>query len=444
MTTPTGFLERTFKLSENGTNVRTEILAGLTVFATMSYVLAVNPMILSASGMNLGALITVTAVVAAIASFLMGWITNYPIALAPHMGVNAFFTYQVCLGMHIPWQAALGLVFWNGILFFILAVTGVREKITQAFPPSLRAAITSGIGIFIAFVGLRNGGIVVSHPVTFVTLGQLTSASCLLVLGGVMVIAILLQRGFRASIIAVIGVITVLGLFLPSGMEGHTVTRHPEALLAMPVSMAPTFLQLDFTYLFTHFHQAFPVVIALLFTDFFACLAAQLAICQRAGLLDAQGDLPRMKQALCVDAAAASLAALCGSSTAGCYIESATGVEQGGRTGLTAFVVGFCFLAALFFNPLIQIIPAAATAPALIIIGILMMQEFTRLNLTHLSEAAPAVLTMVLMPLTNISDGIAIGFLSHLVIELGLGRGRSLSIFSYILGAAFVFHYVVN
>jgi AGZA family xanthine/uracil permease-like MFS transporter len=438
----TGLLERVFKLTAHATTARTEVIAGLTVFATMAYVLAVNPLILSSTGMPLPALITVTAVATAVSCIVMGLLTNYPLALAPHMGANAFFTYQVCLGMKIPWQAALGFVFYNSLLFFVISATGVREMLIRAFPTFLRAGITAGIGLFIAFIGLRNGGIIVSDPVSFVALGKIASPSCLLVLVGLVMISILLLRGFRMGIILTIIALTIAGLFLPAANgQGH-ITPMPTGFLSLPASMAPLFLHLDLTYPLHHFQQSFPVILALLFPDFFCCFAAQLAICQRAGLLDADANMPGMRRALCVDASAAGFGALLGTSTTGVYIESAAGVEQGGRTGLTVVITGLCFLVALLFNPLIQIIPAAATAPALIIIGIFMMQELTKQNFSDLAQATPAIMTVVLMPLATISDGIAIGFLAHVAIQTGMGKARQLPIFSLILAALFLMHYV--
>jgi adenine/guanine/hypoxanthine permease len=436
-----GLLERFFKLRAHGTTVQTEIVAGLTIFATMAYVLAVNPMILHSAGMPLAPLITVTAAATAIACLLMGLLTNYPLALAPHMGANAFFAYQVCLGMKIPWQAALGFVFYNAILFFILSITGIREMLIRAFPTFLRAGITAGIGLFIAFIGLRNGGIIVSDSFSFVGLGKIASPGCVMVLVGLVLMSILLLRKFRMAIILTIIVLTVTGLFL-KGADGKPITAMPDGFLSLPASMAPVFLHLDLAYPLHHFQVSFPVILALLFTDFFCCFAAQLAVCQRAGLLDADANLPGMRRALCVDASAAGIGALLGTSTTGVYIESASGVEQGCRTGLTVVITGLCFVVALLFNPLIQIIPAVATAPALIIIGIFMMQELTKQNFSDLAQATPAILTVVLMPLATISDGIAIGFLTHVAIQIGMGKYRALPIFSFILAALFLMHYI--
>ena len=439
--TRAGLLERFFDLAARGTNVRTEVIAGLTIFATMAYVLAVNPFILSQAGMPLAPLITVTAVSAALSCIVMGLVSNYPLALAPYMGSNAYFTYQICLGMKVPWQAALGFTFYNAILFMVLAGTGVREMFIRAFPVYLRTGITAGVGLFIAFIGLRNAGVVVADNATFVGLGNIASPSCLLTLVGVVMISLLLLKGVRMAIILTIIALTMAGLFL-HGVDGKTITPMPTGFLSLPTSMAPVLLQLDLAYPFRHFQQSFPIILALLFTDYFCCFASQIATCQRAGLLDHEGNMHNMRRVLCVDAGAAGVGALLGTSTTGVYIESAAGVEQGGRTGLTVVVTGLCFLVALLFNPLIQIIPAAATAPALIVIGIFMMQDLTKVNLASLESATPAIVTMVLMPFASISDGIAIGFMVHVVIQIGMGKLRQMPVFSPILAVLFLLHYL--
>jgi AGZA family xanthine/uracil permease-like MFS transporter len=436
-------LERFFKLRAHGTTARTEIVAGLTIFATMAYVLAVNPMILHDAGMPLAPLITVTAISAATSCLAMGLLTNYPLALAPYMGSNAYFTYQICLGMKIPWEAALGFTFYNAVLFFILAGTGVREMFIRAFPPYLRAGITAGVGLFIAFIGLRNAGVIVADKATMVALGPVSSPGCLIALAGVLMISLLLLWGVRSAIIVTVAVLTGLGLFF-HGADGHTLTPMPTGILSLPASMGPVLFHLDLAYPFHHFQQSFPVILALLFTDYFCCFASQIATCQRAGLLDENGSMPRMRSVLCVDAGVAGVGALLGTSTTGVYIESAAGVEQGGRTGLTVVITGLCFFAAMFFNPLIQIIPAVATAPALIIIGIFMMQELTKQNFSDLAQATPAILTVVLMPLATISDGIAIGFLAHVAIQAGTGKFRQLPVFSLLLAALFLVHYLLE
>lgn len=437
-----GRLDRFFKLSQRHTSVRQELLAGLTTFAAMSYILAVNPAILSACGMDFGALITVTALSSALMTAMMALGTNYPLVLAPGMGSNIFFAVQVCLGMGIPWRAALGLTFWNGILFLVMALTGAREIILRSIPPSIKIAITAGVGLFIALIGLKNGGVLVADPHTMVALGKVATPGCLLVLVGVVLNAVLIHRRVRGAMVLTILLLTVAGLFLPLAAGKGTITPHTASLVSWPASIAPTFFQLDPVYLFRHFAFAFPIVLALFFTDLMGSMAVILAVCQRGALVDREGDVPRMRGALTVDALGASIGAVLGTSMINTYIESAAGVEEGGRTGLTGLMVSACFVLALFFNPLIRIIPAVATAPALILVGVFMMQDIIDLPLRDLGVAVPALVTIILMPLTNVSDGIAIGIILHLLVMIGLGRLREIPVATYFLAALFLAHFI--
>ncbi len=437
-----GWPDRFFKLTQRRTSVRQELLAGLTTFAAMCYILAVNPAILSACGMDLGALITVTALSSALMTAMMALSTNYPLVLAPGMSSNIFFAVQICLGMGIPWQAALGLTFWNGILFLVLALTGAREIILRSIPPSLKIAITAGVGLFIALIGLRNGGVLVADPHTMVALGKVATPGCLLVLVGVVLNAVLIHRRVRGAMILTILLLTVAGLFLPAATGKGTITPHTASFISWPTSIAPTFCQLDPLYLFKHFAFAFPIVLALFFTDLMSSMAVILAVCQRCALVDRQGDVPRMRGALTVDALGASIGAVLGTSMINTYIESAAGVEEGGRTGLTGLMVSACFLLALFFNPIIRIIPAVATAPALILVGVFMMQDLIDLPLRDLSVAIPALLTIILMPLTSISDGLAIGIILHLLVMVGVGRLRDIPVATYVLAVLFLTHFI--
>ncbi len=437
---------RFFQLEANGTNVRRELVAGVTTFAAMAYILAVNPGILSASGMDKGALITATALASALMTILMALFTNYPIALAPGMGINAFFAFTVCGAMKIPWQAALGLVFYSGLIFFILSISGVRKRLLSAIPRELKLAITCGIGLFIAFIGLKGGGVIAANPATFVTLGDLHQPGPWLVIGGIAVTAILVQRQVPAAILIGIVGITLLGLFLhTTGPDGKSspITATPDALVALPASLKPTFLQLDLAYFWQNWRVCLPVVLALLFVDLFDNMGTLIGVCQRAGLLDVDGNLPRIERALTADAAAAMVGSTLGTSTVTSYIESAAGVEAGGRTGLTALTTAACFLLALFLNPLIAIIPAVATAPALVIVGIFMMQSAARLDLADFTKAVPAVLIMLTMPLAfSIAEGMAIGFVVHAALLLGIGRGREVSPFGYILALLCLAHLI--
>ena len=423
--------------------MRREFLAGLTTFATMSYVLAVHPRILAATGMDFRALITVTALAAAAFSVLMALMTNYPIALAPGMGVNAFFAFQVCLGLKIPWPAALGLVFYSGLLFLALSLSGIRRKLIEAFPDPLKKAITAGIGFFIAFIGLKNAEVIVANPAPLlVGLGDLHAPAVVLAFLGLALSCVLLARRFKGAIIVSILLLTVFGVFLHQG-DGTSVTRWPASVFGWPAPITPIFLKLDLGWLWHHWQTGIPIVLAILFADMFSSMAAFLAIGSRAGLLDKDGNLPKLRQALAADAIAGSGGALLGTSTTIIYIESAAGVEVGGRTGLTSVVVAACFLAALFFTPLIAAIPPSATAPALIIIGIFMMSELGKLDFGDLVYAAPAAVTVLVMLLATIQDGMAIGFLLYVLLALATGRARSLSLATLILAAIFLARYAL-
>jgi len=436
-----GLLDRLFELSKHRSSVRTEVTAGLTTFAAMAYILAVNPAILSTSGMDVGAVITATALTSAIMTAAMALATNYPIALAPGMGVNAFFTYTICLGMKVPWQAALAMVFCSGTLFLLLTFTGIRQMIIESIPPELKVAISCGIGLFIAFIGLKNGGVIVGDPATLVKAGALAAPSTLLVLAGIILTATLVWRKVRGAIVLSVLVLTAAGFFIPAP-DGHgTLTHLPEKWLAAPASLKPTFLALDLGYLVHNLGQIFPLILALLFVDLFDNMGTLIGVCQRAGLLDKQGNLPKIGRALAADATAAMVGSVLGTSTVTSYIESAAGVEEGGRTGLTSLVVAACFIAALFVHPVIRIIPAAATAPALVIVGIFMMQGIRNLDLHDFAKAVPTVLIILLMPLTfSISEGLAIGFVVYVAFMLGTGRWREVSWMGWVLGTLFFLH----
>ena len=421
-------------------------MAGLTTFAAMAYILAVNPGILGQTGMDRGALITATALASALMTAVMALATNYPIALAPGMGLNAFFTFGLCLGAKVPWPAALGLVFYSGVIFLVLTVSGIRQKIIEAIPHELKLAITCGIGLFIAFIGLKGGGIIVASPPTFVSLGDLHQPGPLLVLGGIVLTAVLVWRKVPGAIIIVIALITALGFFLKAtGADGKAVpiTAAPEAIVALPASLAPTFLKLDLGYFWSHWRECLPLLLALLFVDLFDNMGTLIGVCQRAGLLDKDGNLPKLGRALTADATAAMVGSTLGTSTVTSYIESAAGVEAGGRTGLTALTTAACFLLALFLSPLIAIIPAAATAPALVIVGVFMMQSIAELDLKDFSKAVPAVVTMIAMPLTfSIAEGIALGFVVYVLFNLGTGRAKEVKPLAWVLAVLFLAHLI--
>ncbi len=435
-------LERWFQLAAHGTTVRREIVGGLTTFAAMAYILAVNPGILSEAGIDKGALITATALASAIMTVVMALATNYPIALAPGMGLNAFFTFGICLGAKIPWPAALGIVFYSGVVFFVLSVTGIRRKIISAIPHELKLAITCGIGLFIAFIGLKNGGVIVASPPTLVSLGNFREAGPLMVLLGIVLAAVLVWRKVPGAIVITVIALTGIG-FLLRGPDGKPLTSVPTSVVSMPASLAPTFLKLDLGYFWQHWKECLPLMLALLFVDLFDNMGTLIGVCQRAGLLDADGNLPKIGRALTADATAAMVGSTLGTSTVTSYIESAAGVEAGGRTGLTAITTAFCFLGALFLTPLIAVIPSVATAPALVIVGVFMMQSVAELDLRDFSKAVPAVITMLAMPLTfSIAEGIALGFVVYVSFNLLTGRARQVTPLAYVLAALFLAHLV--
>ena len=433
-------LQRIYRLAENGTTIGRELQAGATTFAAMAYILAVNPAILAAAGMPQAALITVTAITAAISTLLMGFLTNYPLALAPGMGVNAYFAFTICLGLHVTWQSALGLVFVNGCIFLLLSVTGVREKIIAAIPHQLKLAITCGIGIFIAFIGLKNGGLVVASPATFITHGDFGSPAVPLCFGGILFTGVLIARRVPGAIILSILAVTVVGLFVSNG-TGGTVTTMPHALFSLPASPAPTMLQLNFDLLFHDLGKALPIILTLLLVDMFDNIGTLIGVTERAGLLDKDGKLPKAGKALIADSIAAILSSLFGTSTVVSYIESASGVEAGGRTGLTGAAAAVLFLLALFLTPVILAIPPAATAPALVIVGIFMFQSVAKLDLEDFTQLAPAFLIIAGIPLCfSIAEGIGLGLIAYAVLHLCTGRAREVPMIGYVLALIFALH----
>ena len=436
-------LQRLFQLQQHHTTIGRELQAGLTTFAAMAYILAVNPEILAPTGMDKAALVTVTALTAAIATAIMALLTNYPIALAPGMGINAFFTFTIVIGRGVPWREALGMVFVNGVIFLVLSVTGIREKIIAAIPHSLKIAVTCGIGLFIAFIGLKAGGVIVAHPETFVTHGVFASGPVALCLFGIILTAILVARRVPGAIILSILIVTTIGLFVRAG-GGKMVTELPESFVSAPASPAPVFLQLTFQFLGNSnaILMALPLILTLLLVDVFDNLGSLVAVTKRAGLLQADGTLPKAGRALVADSVATILSALFGTSTVVSYIESAAGVEVGGRTGLTALTTAALMLAALFFTPVILMVPAVATAPALVIVGVFMMQSITEIDMTDFKVAAPAVLTILAIPLmSSIAEGIGIGLTFAAVLALALGQPRRMTAFGYGVAAVFFFEF---
>lgn len=427
--------EKLFKLSENGTNVRTEVIAGITTFLTMAYIIFVNPAILADAGMDRGAVFVATCLAAAIGCFIMGFIANYPIAQAPGMGLNAFFTYAVVLGMGYTWQVALAAVFVSGILFILLSVFKIREWIINSIPLSLRTGISAGIGLFLAFIALKNAGIVVDNPATLVQLGDITSVQSALAAFGFFLTIALVHRGFKGAVMIAILAVTLLGIIVGDVQWG--------GVMSTPPSIAPTFMQLDFSAVFEV--GMISVVFAFLFVDLFDTAGTLVGVTQKANLMDKDGKIPRLNRALLADSTATSIGAVLGTSSTTSYIESASGVAAGGRTGLTAVVVGVLFLLALFFSPLAGMIPAYATAGALFYVAILMMSGLVSVDWRDLTEAAPVVVTCLLMPLTfSIAEGITLGFISYAVIKTMSGKGRDVSISVWVMSAIFVVKYIVG
>ncbi len=422
-------LERYFALSAHGTNVRTEVIAGATTFLTMAYIIFVNPDILAAAGMPKEAVFVATCLAAAIGSAIMGLYANYPIALAPGMGLNAYFAFAVVGGMGFTWQQALGAVFISGVLFIIVSLFRLREWIVNAIPRSLKFAISAGIGLFLAIIGLKNAGLIAAHPATFVTLGDIHQPGALLAVAGFLLIVALEQRKVPGAIIIGILAVTVVAALL-----GLTTI---DGVVAMPPSLAPTFMQLDIA---GAFEKGLLVVILTFFmVELFDASGTLIGVAHRAGLLDKDGKLPRLKKALLADSVAIIAGAGLGTSSTTAYIESAAGTTVGGRTGLTAVVVALLFLAALVFAPLASAVPAYATAPALCYVAVLMARGLAELEWDDLTETAPAVITAITMPFTfSIAHGIAFGFITYTVLKLLSGKLNELSPMVALIAVLFV------
>ncbi len=422
-------LERTFELEKHATNVRIELLAGLTTFMTMAYIIFVNPAILADAGMDKGAVFVATCLAAAFGSAFMGLYANYPVALAPGMGLNAYFTYGVVKGMGHAWETALGAVFLSGILFLIVSLTPIREWVINSIPKSLKLSIAAGIGLFLAIIGLQSAGIVKAHPATLVTLGDLKSPAVVLAVIGFILMAAVDARRVPGAILIGILAAAIAGAFL--GLTKFT------GVVSLPPSIAPVFLKLDLVKALEI--GLVTIVFTFFFVDVFDNTGTLVGVAHKAGLVNPDGTLPRVKRALTVDSTAAMVGAALGTSTTTSYIESAAGVNAGGRTGLVAVTVAVLFLAALFFAPLAGAIPAFATAPALVYVACLMMSAVTEIDFADPSEFVPAVVVIVTMPLTfSIAHGIAFGFIAYAGIKLLAGRPRDVSLAVAVLAVLFV------
>lgn len=433
-------LERLFKLKEHGTAVRTEVLAGLTTFLTMAYIVLVNPTILADAGMPMAGAAAATCLAAAFGSIMMGLFANYPIALAPGMGLNAYFTYTVVKGMGLPWETALGCVFISGVLFLILTFSGVRRLIVDAVPRSLYAAIAAGIGLFIAFIGLKGAGLVVANPATTVALGDLTSPTAGLALFGLALTGALLAWRIRAAML--VGILATTALAWAVGAVHWTPVDYSfEALTSTALRLdIPGALGLGGRGAVIALVE---IIVVFLFVDLFDNVGTLVAVTQRAGLVQPDGTIPRLNRVLATDSAAAIVGSLAGTTTTTSYIESAAGVAAGGRTGLTAVVVGLLFLVALAFAPFAQIIPAAATAPALILVGALMMAPLAGADWEDPLVAIPGFLTLIAIPLTfSIANGLAFGIVSYALLKLARGQAQTADWMLYLLAVLFAARFI--
>ena len=428
-------LKKLFGFDSTKTTIRTEIVAGITTFLTMSYILAVNPtMFGELDGMPVGSVFTSTALAAIVGCLAMAFVGKLPFGLAPGMGLNAFFVYSVCMGMGYSWQFALTAVLIEGLIFIVLTLTNLREAIVNAIPMSLRNAIGAGIGLFIAFIGLKSAGVVVADGATLVALGDVTSGSALLAFIGLVITGFMYSRNVPGAIL--LGIIITMVIGIPLGVTEF------KGIVSAPESIAPIFCQFEFDKIFSV--DMLVVVFTFFFIDMFDTVGTLVGVCTKAKMMDENGNIYRVKQAFMADSIATTVGALLGTSTTTTYVESAAGVAQGGRSGLTALVVGGCFVIAMFFSPLFLSIPSAATAPALIIVGLLMAEQIKNVNFEDFSESIPAFVCMLMMPLTySISNGILIGMITYVLMNMICGKFKKLSPAMYILAILFILKYIL-
>lgn len=428
-------LEKLFGFNPKETTVRTEIMAGITTFLTMAYILAVNPNILGETGMDKGALFTTTVLMSALPTIFMALYAKLPLALAPGMGLNAFFAYTVCLIMGYSWQFALTAVFLEGLAFILLTITNLREKIVEVIPPALKTAISAGIGLYIAFIGLKNAEVIVDNPATLVSLGKLTSGSGLLGVIGIGLTSILLVRNVKGALL--IGILATTLIGIPMGITNL------EGIFSIPPSIEPIFMKFEWSNIFTT--EMATIVFTLLFVDLFDCIGTVIGVTTRANMIDDDGKIPNLKKVFMVDSLSTAAGAAMGTSTVAVYVESAAGVNEGGRSGLTAFTTGICFLLALFFAPFFLAIPAAATAPVLVLVGLMMMSNIWKIDFFDYKESIPAFICMIFMPLAySISDGILLGHLCYVIINLLSGNRKNLTTGMYVLAAIFLLKFILQ
>ncbi len=426
-------LEKLFGFRKGKHNARTEILAGITTFLTMAYILAVNPSILGATGMDKGALFTSTVIASVIATLLMALLAKLPFALAPGMGLNAFFAYTVCLTMGYSWQFALTAVLIEGVIFIILTLTNLREAIVNLLPDTIKKSISAGIGLFIAFIGLQNAGIIVTNDTTVVSLADITSGTPLLGLIGILITSVLLIMRVKGALLVGILVTTLIGI--PLGITSYS------GVFSTPPSIEPIFMQFEFHNILSK--DMVIIVFTFLFVDMFDTIGTLVGVSTKAGMLQ-NGKIPNARMAFLADAVGTTVGSALGTSTVTTFVESAAGVGEGGRTGMTSFVTAICFMLALFFSPLFLSIPGAATTPALVLVGLMMLTPIKEIDLTNYSEAIPAFLCIIFMPLAySISDGIVLGMISYVIINLLCGNFKKLSVGMYIIAALFVLKYFV-
>ena len=430
-------LDKFFKITENKSTLRTEIIAGITTFMTMVYILAVNPSILSAAGMDKDAVFTATALSAIIATLVMALVAKLPFALAPGMGLNAFFAFTVVLGMGYTWEFALTAVFLEGIVFILLTAFNIRELIVNSIPLNLKHAVSVGIGLFIAFIGLKGTGLIVDNPATLVGLGDMRNPAVLVGLAGVIIIGVLFAKKVKGAILIGILASTIIGIFV-----GVTVIPENFSVVSLPPSIEPIFFKFDFSQVFTL--DMLIVLFTFLFVDMFDTVGTLVGVSSKADMLDKDGNVPRVKQALFADAIGTTVGAMLGTSTVTTYVESAAGVAEGGKTGMTALTVAGMFVLALFFAPIFMIIPAAATAPALIIVGLFMISPIMKIDLDDFTESIPAFFTIIMMPLTySIAEGIVFGMLSFVILKLLTGRYKEIKPIMYIIAILFLIKFYV-
>ncbi len=424
-------LQKIFGFNKQTMNLRTEIIAGITTFLTMSYILAVNPAMLSTTGMDKGAIFTATALAAAIATLLLAWMAKLPFAQAPGMGLNAFFAFTLVQGMGYSWETALAAMFVEGLIFILITLLNVREIILNSIPVNLRHAISAGIGMFIAFIGLKNTGIIESNPSTFVALGHFTPIS-LLAIFGILLSAVLLIKKVKGALFYSILLCTIVGI--PLG-----VTDIPENFIpvSMPHSIAPTFCKFDFEGFFT-LDMAI-IIFTLLFMNIFDTLGTLVGLATKTGIMDKNGHIPHVKEAMMSDAIGTTISSMLGSSTVTTYVESASGIAEGGRSGVTSLITGLLFILALFFAPAFLLIPGAATTGAFVLVGVFMMDSIGKINLSDISEALPAFVTIIMMVLTySIANGIILGLLCYVLLKLFCGKHKQITLTMYILAILFI------